>query len=125
MRTPGDLTEVLLRKPSDPCIHERLEVRRARIAVANILPATIESLHDERTLITELTYIRVGYRQSQLFQPRRAQRFVVDRMGEIKSAVANQPKWEFQNVGCRGRAKRLIPMSTDLGQRGFLLRTCE
>src|ERR1700730_3175235 len=78
VRASGDLTEIFLRKPGDPCLFERLEVGGARITVTDVLPATIEALHDESALIAELTDVRVCYKQVQLFQQRRPQPLIVD-----------------------------------------------
>src|SRR5262249_7054400 len=68
VRASRDLTEILLRQPCNPGLLARLEVGRTRIVLTDVLPATIETLHDEHALLAELTDARVRYGQSQLLQ---------------------------------------------------------
>src|SRR6185437_5977253 len=125
VRTPGDLTEVFLREPCDPCAFDRLEGCRARVSVTDVLPAAVEAFHDECALIAELTDVRVRDRQSQLLQQRRAQPLVIDGMRQVEPAVTDQSQRKFQNVRRRGGTQRLVPMPAYPGQCGLLLCTRE
>src|SRR5207248_10798602 len=98
-----------------------LEARSLDLSRVHADPPTVEPRHDERALLAEACYGRIGHRQLELAQYLRAQPLVLDRIGEVAAEAADDAERVLQDVGGRSGVLRSKPPTRHVKERRRLL----